>query len=209
MPKFPKQQATGAVDRKKCENILAVKWKDMERDNTVNCPHRSHAGQWQKKQENEPVMKPNIIIDYNINMRLIDKSDMMVGEVECVRKTVKWYRKLFFHLLDIVVLNSYIYYKKRSGKKLPLRRFMYDLVFQIMEKYGTMAPLLRGRAASALMPPDRITGRDYLGQHHLIYIPLQATAQRKARSHGHWAAPVCVWSAQKPHVVHDERRQHL
>lgn len=199
MAKFPKNQRAGQVDRKKCENVLAVKWKDKR---SVTALSTLHTGAMQdsgkKTRDNQPIMKPDLILDYNINMRLVDKSDMMIGDVECVRRTVKWYKKLFFHLVDVVVLNSYIYYKMRSGKKLPLRIFVHDLVYQLLEKYGTMAPMLRGRAATALLPPERVTGRDFVGRHHLVHIPLLAQAQRRQRSHGQRQCVVCSKTTRRP-----------
>lgn len=65
----------------------------------------------------EAILKPDlVVVDYTKNMRLVDKADMMISSVECVRKTVRWYHKLFFHLLDVTLLNSYIIILKHSGK---------------------------------------------------------------------------------------------
>ena len=64
---------------------------------TRKVDHRTH----------EQIMKPDIIVDYNKNMRLVDKSDMQIGTVACLRKSVKWYHKLFFHLIDMSLLNAY------------------------------------------------------------------------------------------------------
>lgn len=40
----------------------------------------------------EPILKPDMVVDYTKNMRLVDKADMMISFVECVRKTMRWYR---------------------------------------------------------------------------------------------------------------------
>ena len=63
------------------------------------------------------IWKPDCVMDYNVNMRLVDKSDAMISAIECARKTMKWYKKLFFHLLDIIVLNSHILHHQVTGKK--------------------------------------------------------------------------------------------
>lgn len=55
----------------------------------------------------EPVLKADAVIDYNKNMWLIDKSDV-ISSNDCLCKIMKWYKKAFVHLLDITVLNSYI-----------------------------------------------------------------------------------------------------
>jgi hypothetical protein len=49
-----------------------------------------------------------IIQDYNQHMGYVDKSDSMTDTYSISRWTWKWMKKLFFHLLDLAVLNSYI-----------------------------------------------------------------------------------------------------
>lgn len=43
----------------------------------------SHSIDYQTK---EYVKKPEAVLDYNINMRLVDKSDAMISSIECARK---------------------------------------------------------------------------------------------------------------------------
>ncbi len=72
------------------------------------------------------------IIDYNSKRETIEKADMQVSFVECVRKSVKWYKKLLFHPLDVSVLNSYLLYKMKTGKKLQFVGFRLQLIRQIL-----------------------------------------------------------------------------
>lgn len=44
----------------------------------------------------ERILKPNCVFDYATNMHLVDKIDMHLATVECIRKSIKWYKKLFF-----------------------------------------------------------------------------------------------------------------
>ena len=48
------------------------------------------------------VEKPECIVHYNKNMGSVDKTDMQISFVECLRKTIKWYKKFFFHLLGFI-----------------------------------------------------------------------------------------------------------
>ena len=82
----------------------------------------------------EPKMKPDVVQDY---MRLVDKSDMQIGKVECVRKTLKCYKKVFLHLIDICVLNTYDLYKVQTGKNISLRLFSHTVVAELLATYGT------------------------------------------------------------------------
>ena len=85
----------------------------------------------------EVIKKSDLVIDYTANMRLVDKADMMVIFVECVRKTVRWYNKLFMHLIDITLLNAYNFRMIRSGNRpTSLKKFTYAVSYQLLEKYG-------------------------------------------------------------------------
>ena len=76
----------------------------------------------------DPVLKPDLVLNYNDNMRLVDKADMMVSFVDCTRKMVTWHNKLFFHLVDIALLNAYNYMLIWIGKRpSSLRKFTHTL----------------------------------------------------------------------------------
>ena len=44
----------------------------------------------------------------NWHMGYVDKGDRMANSYSINRRTWKWTKKLFFHLLDLAILNSYI-----------------------------------------------------------------------------------------------------
>ena len=58
-----------------------------------------------------------VAVDYNKNMHLVDKLDMQISAIEFVRIMVKWHKKLFLHILDVTILNSYNIFVKKTGKK--------------------------------------------------------------------------------------------
>ena len=43
-------------------------------------------------------MKPDFVVDYNKNMHLVDKADMQISSVKCVRKTAQVVQKNFFSI---------------------------------------------------------------------------------------------------------------
>lgn len=50
-------------------------------------------------------------------------TDMLLSSIECIRKTCKWYKKIYFHLIDLSLLNAYSTYKTVTGQNLPLANF--------------------------------------------------------------------------------------
>jgi len=58
--------------------------------------------------ENNSPMKPHAVECYNRHMAYIDNSDHMANSYSMNWHTFKWTTKLFFHLLDLTLLNSWI-----------------------------------------------------------------------------------------------------
>ncbi|KAF2885232.1 hypothetical protein ILUMI_20951 [Ignelater luminosus] len=57
------------------------------------------------------------------------------GRNKCIRKTMKWYKKVFFHLVDLAVTNSHAMYKVKTGSHMSLADFQLELIRQIIEKF--------------------------------------------------------------------------
>ena len=78
--------------------------------------------------EGEKAVKPQIVMDCNHHMHYVDKGDRMANSYSINLSTFKWMKKLFFHLLDLAILNSYILHSSCGGKKMPPRDFLYTVV---------------------------------------------------------------------------------
>jgi len=59
------------------------------------------------QKHSEITIKSKCVTEYNKSMRSVDKTDMLLSSVECLRKTMKWYKKMLFHLIDLSLLNAY------------------------------------------------------------------------------------------------------
>lgn len=61
---------------------------------------------------NEPVVKPNTVIDYCKFMDGVDVNDQICQYYDVLRKSVKWWRTLYFHLFNLLLVNVYtnVYY---------------------------------------------------------------------------------------------------
>ena len=55
-----------------------------------------------------------VMIEYNQYMLGVDKLDQLVSYYNFVHRTVKWWRKVFFVIIEVVVVNSHIIYKEHS-----------------------------------------------------------------------------------------------
>ena len=68
-------------------------------------------------------IKPQTVIDYNHHMRYVDKGDRMANSYSISRHTFMQMKKLFFHLLDLAILNSYNLHSSCGGNKISHRDF--------------------------------------------------------------------------------------
>jgi hypothetical protein len=55
---------------------------------------------------------------YNHHMGYVNKRNKMANSYSIHRRTIKWMKKLFFQLLDLAILNSYILHSSCGGKKI-------------------------------------------------------------------------------------------
>ena len=63
-----------------------------------------NAGSW----TNILVQQPQIFQTYNLKMNAVDRSDQILSTFNIQRKCLRWWKTMFFHLIDMAVVNSYI-----------------------------------------------------------------------------------------------------
>ncbi|CAF1349211.1 unnamed protein product [Didymodactylos carnosus] len=144
------------------DNLLYLRWYDKREINMLTTIHNDDMIRTEKINHitNEPVVKPRCIVDYNSNMGAVDNTDMQVSFSECVRKTIKWNKKLFFHIMDMTLLNAYIMYKEKTGKRLKFLDYRLEVVREIVHKFGNMKKEGKGRP-SLSSTPLRLTERHF------------------------------------------------
>ncbi len=76
---------------------------------------------------------------------------------ESVRKSLKCYKKFFFHLLDISLFNAYVLYKLQTKEKIALSDFLLNVVRALVEEFGAQKSDSRG--GPSIGTPVRITAR--------------------------------------------------
>lgn len=163
MPPLQKKLQTGEKEAKATNTLLAVKWKDRREVTILTTKHKDEMVTLSKKDRktNQFRKKPSSIVEYNEKMGAIDRSDMMLSNVECMRKSIKWYRKLFFHTVDLCLLNAHALYLTRTGKKISLSKFQLEIVRQLLARFHTPNSLQKKGRPSAGLTPLRLTERHF------------------------------------------------
>lgn len=102
------------------EGIMVASWKDKRKVLYLSTEHENEPVTVSNKR-NEERQKPLTIVKYNGFMKGIDRSDQIQAHYPLERKTLRWYKKMFIHVLQMCLVNAhylsndtYILEKKRK-----------------------------------------------------------------------------------------------
>ncbi|XP_052738468.1 piggyBac transposable element-derived protein 4-like [Bicyclus anynana] len=127
----------GSVSLEKGENkslflngVHVGKWRDKRYVLYISTEHGSEMMETTSKR-GSIVVKPMAIVHYNNFMSGVDLQDQMLAYYPVQRKTLRWYKKLFVHMLQMSLTNAlHLYNTFSANDKLNL----YDFRMKILEK---------------------------------------------------------------------------
>ena len=134
--------------------------------------------------------KPKEIAIYNEFMSGIDRTDQMVSYYSSPRKTIRWYKKLMFHFLDIAVWNSFYIYKRKKGINISFVEFRDSLIKSLVQlpnniKHGSVlvktGAVARGKKSIINQPSTSTNELDpgISKTHFIEKIPFEHDRKRK------------------------------
>lgn len=103
----------------------------------------------QKKKVDVP--RPKSVEIYNKYMGGVDLLDSMLGFYRIKIRSKKWYIRIFFHVIDMITVNSWLLQRRRNRQKgndmyMPLLDFKLYIADVLMrETTGVFTPTTRGR----------------------------------------------------------------
>jgi hypothetical protein len=111
----------GDVQSFRKNDKLVLAWRDKH---TVMILSTFHTGRKDEVTEvpsrypNKPsIMKPNVVLDYTKHMGGVDRSDHYTASYQFTR-TKKWYRKMFFWLLEVSIVICMSWFKNNTVRGL-------------------------------------------------------------------------------------------
>lgn len=155
-----KKVSKGTVQWQHTDTLLFIRWQDKREVTMLSTIHENTIMETNKIDQitGHPIRKPTMVIDYNSNIGLVDKSDMMLSSTECARKTTKWYKKMFFHVLDLMMYNAYVMYKSKFQFKCGLSSFKLAVLEELFNRTGSAKN--RRSAQSVSSNILRLEGKD-------------------------------------------------
>lgn len=116
-----KKKPRGTYDESVCKinsvDVAMVTWKDNKVVNLMSTfvgsqPVESISRFTKKTKTREGIACPKIVKAYNQHMGGVDLMDSHFGRHKIAIKSKKWYFRLFYHLVDMAVINAWIVQKK-------------------------------------------------------------------------------------------------
>ncbi|XP_042601397.1 piggyBac transposable element-derived protein 4-like [Cyprinus carpio] len=135
--------------------LVFVKWMDTREVSVCSTIHPAYTGdtvQRRVKTQDTWSFKtfpcPAPVTAYNQYMGGVDLSDQLLQYYTAQHKTLKWYRKIFLHFLDIAATNSYMIHKELYGN-MTHKEFMEQLIAELC---GVSPKIPQKRASSDHVP---------------------------------------------------------
>ena len=87
---------------------------------------------------------PAVVKNYNAFMGGVDKSDQLISYHRVIRQTKRYWKTLFYHIVEIAATNSFVLQKlvlMKLGQKTHTESYFRDhLVQKIIQQYGVQYP---------------------------------------------------------------------
>ena len=110
----------------------------------------------------------NIVRDYNDGIAAIDRSDRMLSYYSGLRRSVRWYKKIAFHYVEIFVFKAHWLNTKFGKRKLSLLHFRLSMVKHLL------GDMVSQRLQSSL---------SFSNFHYLKQFPQKASHKKKYSSY--------------------------
>ena len=160
--KWAKSKPRGAMRWARDPPVLALQWLDNKVVSMISTSANANdkvqairkatvGGVWDPYRR---VDQPQVIHDYNHFMNAVDRSDQVVATHSVHRRSMRWWKAVFFDAIDTAVVNSFILFTEHR-RKFPdneqlqrpamynLREFRLELARNIIDlpKFGPSPPL--------------------------------------------------------------------
>lgn len=122
----------GVVARRNRRGIMVLKWKDRRDVLMLSTKHDNSMISFNRRRTT--IEKPRVVADYNKGKGYIDMTDQMGSYHTCLRKSIKWYRKLIFDIIcNTSMVNALSIYTSVTGRKMALVYFREAVILGLLQ----------------------------------------------------------------------------
>lgn len=133
----------------------------------------------------------NIVV-FSRHMGGVDLSDALISYYDLLRKTRKWYKTLFYHFLDIAIVNAFILHKslcqEKGEKPISQKVFRETLAMELAEVGRKARKVKVTTPKKEAMPEEEEVKR----HHRLVHLSGDKTSgRRRCRMCGNHTPVMC------------------
>ncbi|KRX12993.1 PiggyBac transposable element-derived protein 4 [Trichinella nelsoni] len=111
--------------------------------------------------------KPEIVLFYNKTKSGVDHADQLAQCYNTARKSRRWPLAIFFHLLNVSVINASVIHQHNTGESGKRKNFIKNIAFELLQPYlrsrlecKTLTKKLRPQIETHLPDPGPSTTQD-------------------------------------------------
>ncbi|CAL4160674.1 unnamed protein product [Meganyctiphanes norvegica] len=159
----------GKLDEGSTDTVRVVRWNDDKIFNLMttfgSAMPLSTCQRWNSSEDNylkATVQCPSIVSLYNSNMGGVDKMDSLLGFYRMFSRSKKWYHRIFFHCVDMSLINGWLLYKRdfesteTQGTPISLHEFKSNVSYTLRNQ---KRPLKKVESPSAVAKEVRLFSR--------------------------------------------------
>ena len=124
--------------------MMALEWKAPKGKSSVimlSTESPASVTSVQLSRNRGETQKPLVVARYNQSMNGVDRADQNSVYYSFIRKSRKWWRKLFFWLIEVTVVNSYILYRFHPHANLTHLQYRRQVIESLAVRFlNTMPP---------------------------------------------------------------------
>ena len=147
--------------------ITVPKWCDTHQVTVLTTIDDAIEVAWKHDCHGNVQFKPKAFVEYTSNMWGSDLLDQLITSYCIFRRSVKWWRKLFFHMFSLLLNNACVLHKKYGVKPVAHDVFLEHIVQNLLnESMGNATTkVIRKR------PAEMSTSCQFEGDHYPVHIP--------------------------------------
>ena len=160
--------AMGTIDWTVSSPLLCVTWKDKRLVRVISTIHPLQENDtWcrvRRSRGRNPTFLdcPVAIRDYNLYMRGVDRGDQLVTIYNAGRRTKKWWKRIFWHEVECMLLNAHIIYNSQKAVRQPFLTFKSKLVEQLIDGRTYRQQMGRPRIHPVQQRLNKVLGHNVL-----------------------------------------------
>lgn len=149
MKKIEKTMKRGEFQFAMKKRIAAVKWMDRKGVNflsSIHSPRQTTTVRRRLRNGSQVnVHCPKVVETYNKFMGGVDRFDQLQERYRIGRRSIKWWHRIFYYLLDLAIVNSFVLWKLQqpNKKKCNQLTFRMKLARQLINGFSSRKTLGR------------------------------------------------------------------